>query len=284
MTTGFLEAPRQPLADAVRRYFKDSWGVGAFEVEAPPDPKGEIEYAPTLVAQTRDFHTLCIDIPVNLDSGARLEFVVACMTKCLPVKLFVAVPAGHPSTELHRYLRQARQLGVGVLEVNGDNVQVLHPATSLSLAGVHRVDPTRFPVRYRQALSTAESTFLNGNPSMGCLEIYEQIESLSRRLARRAIAVGCWTAPAKMNIDTDPWARLVKALSDSFDRKACGCPGLSKALLARVYGITQHRNESGHAPSSRATLTRRDRQMRTRFEAAQDLLLELIEAGRPLRP
>jgi len=60
-------------------------------------------------------------------------------------------------------------------------------------------------------------------------------------------------------------------------------PNIPEALLARVLGITSHRNEAGHNPDSRPALIRRDREQRTRFETATDLLFDLINATKALR-
>jgi hypothetical protein len=58
---------------------------------------------------------------------------------------------------------------------------------------------------------------------------------------------------------------------------------LTTAFLAKIHGVTPHRNESGHKPRSEAELKKRDRELRTRFEAAVDLLRDLIVAVKPLR-
>jgi len=53
------------------------------------------------------------------------------------------------------------------------------------------------------------------------------------------------------------------------------CPKVSRPLLARILGITEHRNELGHKPRNRAARVKRDQELRTRFEAAADLLFDV---------
>lgn len=67
------------------------------------------------------------------------------------------------------------------------------------------------------------------------------------------------------------------------DATQANCPGLTPAFLARIHGVTPHRNESGHKPANEELLKKRDRELRTRFESAVDLLGDLIVAVKPLR-
>lgn len=53
-------------------------------------------------------------------------------------------------------------------------------------------------------------------------------------------------------------------------------------IQALMSGTTGLRNESGHKPKNRADLIKRDSQLRTRFESAADLLLELCDAVKQL--
>jgi len=64
-----------------------------------------------------------------------------------------------------------------------------------------------------------------------------------------------------------------------------GCLGLElkKNLLIRVAALTDHRNDAGHKPKNRAALIARDRELRTRFEHAVDVLRDFANATRPLR-
>jgi hypothetical protein len=56
-----------------------------------------------------------------------------------------------------------------------------------------------------------------------------------------------------------------------------------KNLLMRVAALTDVRNDSGHKPKNRAARTKRDHELRTRFESAIDVLRDLASALRPLR-
>jgi hypothetical protein len=49
-----------------------------------------------------------------------------------------------------------------------------------------------------------------------------------------------------------------------------------------MLGVTPHRNESGHKPKNQQQLTKRDMQLRTRFEGAADLLSEFLTAAKSL--
>jgi hypothetical protein len=63
---------------------------------------------------------------------------------------------------------------------------------------------------------------------------------------------------------------------DHLDQQTC--PALSMPLLARVLSVAPHRNDTGHKITSLNQLIKRDTELKTRFESATDLLLELITA------
>ena len=101
------------------------------------------------------------------------------------MRLYVAFPAGISATEYKQRVDEARSKGVGVLEVSPGKCSVVHEAQLLSLMGARSEDRSQFPPRFRSVLSTAESTFRNGDPAKGCSLVYDEIEGLARRLAKR---------------------------------------------------------------------------------------------------
>jgi hypothetical protein len=205
--------------------------------------------------------------------------VLDCVRLGLPVKLYVAFPTSAEAPQYKSLVDRARKNGVGVLEITPTGGQIIHEALSLSLWGLRRTDRQRFPVKYRSSLSEADSIFLNGSPEKGCAKIYDEIEALIRRIAKKTSAKGFWKnpVPAGTKLDKDPWARILKLLLDNLDFKKTG--SLNAGLLSRVQGVTDHRNDTGHKPKTRAALIKRDRELRTRFEHAVDLFLDLIKAA-----
>src|SRR4029077_1696050 len=113
------------------------------------------------------------------------RFVPDCSRLFLPVRMFVAVPSGSKDPDYHRDLNRAREWGIGVLEVDGNNVRVIQEPLSLSLAGLRRIHKQKYPAKYRFDLSQAEVTFKQGNPAKGCADVYEEIEALTRRIAKK---------------------------------------------------------------------------------------------------
>ena len=280
-----LGEPLRPLADAVVQYFTREHGVRNFVEEEQIHP----ELArPTLHAITQDHHFLCVEFSETTPYPPSLDrFVLDCIKHCLPVRIYVAVPTQSTDPNYKRDINRAHSFGVGVAEVNGDHVIVVADPLSLSLAGVRPIDKRNFPIKYRFNLGQAESTFRQGNPAKGCAMIYDEIEALTRRIAEKTKQLGYWsaskkgTARPKLRVTKDPWAKVVRVLMEQLDP---GQPPLiPEALLARVLGLTSHRNDSGHKPGTRVALQRRDRELRTRFENATDILLELISAARSLR-
>jgi hypothetical protein len=269
-------------AEEVARFFREDRGLSHFKVEEPV--ADDIDYRPTLQALTPEKLEVWIEIsdtpyPRSLDS-----VVLHCVANSLPVKIYVGFPAGLSATQYKPNIDESRRKGVGAVEVSGAKCQVIHEALSLSLIGVRCEDHTKFPPRYRSVLSSAESTFRNGDPAKGCALIYDEIEGLSRRLIKKIDSKNLWNArgaPVGMKFEKDPWAQIMEAIIDRANVHSLA-PKLSKSLLNRIAGMTEPRNESGHKPRNRAAYTKRDREARTRFESALDTLREFAAAARPL--
>jgi hypothetical protein len=280
-----LPEPLRPSADAVVEYFEAERGIRRFVEEA------EIHAQlarPSLHSVANDHHFWCVEFSETTPYPGTLDrFVLDCMRLGLPIRLFVALPEGSTSPDYNRDLNRAIDYGVGVMEVRGGAVRVVNEPLSLSLAGVRRIEKKSFPPKYRLTLTRAENTFRQGNPAKGCSDIYDQIEALTRRIAKRTLVKSHWKAtksgqpiPA-VDLKIGAWAAIVRTLMQQLSPKHP--PHIPEALLARVLGVTQHRNDAGHEPNSKDALIRRDRELRTRFETASDLLLDLINSTKALR-
>jgi hypothetical protein len=280
VTYRILPPHLQAHAEMAKKYFK-SKGVTKFAIEAAVSSDGT--YRHTLTASTTDGHFICVEVSENAYFDTLDAMVLEYRNRKLPVKLYVAIPKGTTNSNLQKQLRQARRNGVGVLEVDGRSAELIHEALSQSLADLRQIDLNSIPAKYRSNLSQAMDTFHNGNPVKGCAMIYDEIEDLSRKIATKTQKKGFWKNIPKLKLDKDPWANVLEALMNELNYSACGCPKLKKPLLARVLGVTGHRNQTGHKVKNRAELIKRDKELRTRFETAEDLLFDLVEASRPLK-
>jgi hypothetical protein len=72
----------------------------------------------------------------------------------------------------------------------------------------------------------------------------------------------------------------VNALDNGLNRSGPNAKKLTTSLLARIVGVTAHRNESGHKPTSLKQRMKRDQELKTRFEGGIDLLRELLDAAK----
>jgi len=212
-------------------------------------------------------------------------FVLDSQRLGLPIKFSIAIPKDSPP-DVAALLRRAKSLGVGVLEVGPNGgCHVFDSPLSLSLTGLRRVEPNRFPQRYRQPLLDAEDTFLNGDPVKGCSRVFEEIEGFTRRLAVKASKRGLLNPSAKTvgtpNFAKDSWKSLLDYLKKHLNYTAF--TGMTDQLISRIIGLTPYRNQTEHKVSTRQALIRRDLQLRTRFEDALDALEELVIATKGLR-
>lgn len=269
-------------AEAVAAFVRGKFGWTALKAER--EITSDIQLRPTLQTVSRDYETICIEVSESPYSGTLDEAVITCKNEGLPVKLFVAIPKNglKETQDFQKLLSRARRNGVGIIEVDvAGNGSILSDALSLSLSGVRKINPKEFPSKYRQALNDAETTFYT-NPAKGCLVVYEEIESLSRKVAAKSLKLGLWTSGRKWKLEKDPWASIVKEMLQTFPATTNPAPELTPALLGRILGITPHRNDAGHKPKNRKQLIKRNRELRTRFESAVDLLRDLEKASKPL--
>jgi hypothetical protein len=168
------------------------------------------------------------------------------------------------------------------LEVDAASGQFVQNPLSLSLTGVRPLQLSDFPARYRQPLQHAHQMFRDGEPSKACSLVYDELERLCRTLAKKVAQKGLW-ASGKLNLDTSSWANIMTSIDHGLDRKNPLAKKISSSLLARVIGVTGHRNESGHAPKNLKDRMKRDLALRTRFESSVDLLREVLEATKGFR-
>jgi hypothetical protein len=124
--------------------------------------------------------------------------------------------------------------------------------------------------------------FRDGEPSKACSMVYDELEGLCRVFAKKCTQKKLWT-PGKLNLDTSPWASVMTSINAALDRSNPIAKKVSTSLVARVIGITGHRNESGHRPRNLKERINRDQALRTRFEGSVDLLREFLEATKGFR-
>jgi hypothetical protein len=271
----------RPIAAGAKTFFTRNWGIGNFEIEKPIDRNAPLQT--TLYATTNDHHYLCLIVTEVSFQNSWDSFVIFCRDNALPVKLFLVYASGSEFPKQQDILL-AKNRGVGILQVDeSGNGTVLLDPLSLSLTSLRPVGAHEFPRNYREAVTAAESTFKNGDPSKGCAKLYEEIEALSRKLARITHQKRFWRSynPARKFSGKKNWGPLMKDFMNELDNQKC--PGLPITLVGAVFGLTAHRNDSSHKPETMKKLIERDRRLRTRFETARDILSDLIEAGKKIK-
>lgn len=275
------------IADTARMYFRDQYGVTHFKIEEGIDR--EINFRPTLTGKMKNHHILAVDVTNANYTDALDSFILDCMKKCLPIKLYIAMPKDERPSDINKILKKAIGRGIGILDVDENVCVELCSPIPLSLAGVRKIELKRFSLKYRQALKDGEQTFLNGDPVKGCSKVYDEIEDLSRKFVKKLISKGYWEVPSDnpLDLENGPWKRIMNTLNESINYKvlARGCPGLSdpKNIIENIIAIISQRNETAHKPKTKYILIRRDRRLRTKFEQAVDIFEELVNASKKLK-
>jgi hypothetical protein len=278
-----LDPTLVPVAEAARKHFATVLGVRKFKAER--EISSDLLYRPTLSGATDDFGIVAIEVINSAYTQVLDEFIIHCLSKQLPMRFYLAAPSGLPSSLSIDLVRRAKKRSIGIVEVNGSVVTEILAAVPLSLSGLRRIDMRRFPAEYHARLAKAEQTFLNGDPAKGCGRVFDLVERHTRAIAAEVKRLSLWlpsavgTKAIKFRGDT-AWSTVLGIIEAhaKFDEFPVHGLKLGKPLWNRVRGMTPHRNESGHEPSTEEELRQRDTELRTRFEHAADTLTELAKA------
>jgi len=277
-----------PLADAAIQYFINNNGARASQINVEAEIHPEVNFRPTISYSKTDKHIICAEVVDAFNLPEIERFVLACKNLSLPVHLYIVIQKDSIPHIDTKVLKTTRDNGVAILEITFPNHGVLLGSASLSLSlnGLRSFKLSDYPESYRDSLNSAINTFKQGNPGKGCSEVYDEIESLCRRIGKKiSTKPGGFTTAPTFNWDTQAWAHIIEFMRDKLNRGVItNCPNLKNQLFNRLLGITEYRNDAGHKPKSLAKLIERDKQLRTRFESAMDELKSLIEASKPLKP
>ncbi len=270
------------MGDYVAKFLDKKWGISKLR---PETHIPEVDFTFAITGTDQYFYAYWIMIEEVVYPRVTDPIVIKGITDHIPAKLYIAIPEGLKYSQYKEDLRAAKERGVGILEVSErGKVFVSQLALPLSLLALRTPEFDKFPKRYRTELSEAVSTFQNGDPSKGCSKVYDLIEDLCRRIYTKCDKLGFLNAgKTSLNIHKASWDSVVDFLRSHMDTTKSKCPLMTKQLLNRISGLTPHRNDSGHKIDSRSHLVAREKQLRTRFEAACDTLYDLVAASRPLK-
>lgn len=286
MKYALLSNQLHDTADMAKKYFADNYGATHFKCEEEVD--ADLPLKPTWQATTPAGYHLCVEVSDTPFSPSLHAFVTGCAVRGVPVRLWVVVPEG-ATPGATRELKQAKELGIGVLELSAQRKYVHHRPVPLSLFGLRKTEFRRVPKKHREALKEAEDAFLDGSPEKGCQEVCQTLEALTRRFAQHSYQKGWWAPPVAVlkarSFTTAPWAKVLERLDGAIDEKKVRKvgPSFRKALVAGARHYTDWRNILSHRPKSIAQRKARDEKLRTMFEATRDLLLEWFKVATRLR-
>ena len=290
MTYLLLGQNLHETADRARRYFAEQYGATHFQCEQ--EVERALPLKPTWQATLPGKYCLCIEVAETPFSQSLSAFVGGCAQRGLPVKLWVVIPQTAAAPTFNSELRQAREFGVGVLQLSpdGDPHEFSRPV-ALSLFALKKTDLTTVPKGRRDELKTAESTFLDGSPGQGCQAICQALEDITRRFAAHTYGSGWWKHPTgaksldKAFFETKPWAKVLETMEERIDvgKVRSKVAVFEKQAIVRARGHTEWRNAVSHKPSTFKGLISRDARLRTMFESTRDVLVEWYCIAKPLR-
>ncbi len=277
-------------ADRAKQYFSHQYGAKNFLCEQALE--SNLPLKPTWQASLKAGYLLCIEVRETPFSPSLYAFVNICATHGMPVRLWVAVPKGAAPPTFNAELRQARDMGVGVVEIADDGeAHEFHRPVPLSLFALKKTNLSSVPKGQREDVKAAESTFLDGSPDQGCQAICQALEDLTRRFAEHSHDQGWWRYPKGAKpltskfFQKDGWAMVLELMEARLDVKKVQskCKVFTKQSIVKARGHTEWRNAVSHKPKNLKQLMMRDAQLRTMFEATRDLLIEWYYIAKPFR-
>lgn len=277
-------------ADRAKKYFAQTYGAAHFECEKALDK--DLPLKPTWQGTMNAGYRLCVEVRESPFSNSLYEFVVECSKRRMPIRLWVAVPHGNVGPTFNSELKQARDLGVGIVQIAEDGTgNEFHKPVALSLFGLKRTDLNAAPKPRREFLKNAEDLFLTGSPDKGCQEICQCLELVTRQFAEHTYGAGLWRTPEGANtlaarfFREVAWATMLEALDTRIDEKRtrAKCKAFKKAKVAGARHYTDWRNTLSHKPKTLKEFQDRDAKLRTMFEATRDLLIEWYDIVKPLK-
>lgn len=290
MSYSILGQNLHETADRAKQYFSQHYGATNFACEQALD--NDLPLKPTWLATLKAGYRLCIEVRETPFSNSLYEFVTKCATRGMPVRLWVAVPRSAAAPTFNTELKQARDAGVGVVQIAEDGVaHEFHRPVPLSLFALKKTDLKKVPKGQREDVKTAESTFLDGTPDQGCQAICQKLEELTRQFAEYTHGQGWWRQPAGTKplqpkfFQTGAWAKVLELMEERLEAKRIQskCNTFTKQIIVRARGHTDWRNEVSHKPVNFRQLKIRDAKLRTMFEVTRDLLIEWYGIARPFR-
>lgn len=290
MNYSFLGQDLHGIADRAKQYFSEHYGARKFQCEKSIN--NDLPLTPTWHATLNAGYLLCIEVRETPFSNSLYEFVSRCAACGMPVRLWVAVPHGAVGPNFNSELKQARDAGVGVIQIseNGSAYE-FHRPVPLSLFALKKTDFTTVPRAQREEVKTAESLFLDGTPDQGCQSLCQALERFTRNFAEYSYNQGWWKQPqspkplAPKFFQRDPWAKVLKELENGVDvsKVQAKCPAFTAQVIVAARGHTEWRNAVSHKPKSLKQLQDRDARLRTMFEATRDHLIEWYRVCKPLK-
>jgi hypothetical protein len=290
MTYALLGQSLHETADRARQYFAGQYGAKHFYCEQAVEDS--LPLKPTWQATLPGKYCLCVEVRESPFSQSLSEFIVRCAQQGLPVKLWVAMPQTAAAPTFNSELKQAREFGVGVLQI-ADNraTHEFSRPVALSLFALKKTNLRIVPMSRRDEVKSAESTFLDGSPDQGCQAICQALEQVTRRFAYYTHDVGWWKQPGgaavlnKPFFETKPWAKVLEEMEARIDvaKVRAKSPSFNKQAIVKARGHTDWRNAVSHRPSTFKGLIDRDARLRTMFESTRDILVEWYGIAKPLR-
>lgn len=290
MTYTLLGQNLHDTADRAKKYFSEQHGAKQFKCEQALE--GDLPLKPTWQATMSGGYLLCVEVRETPFSTSLYEFVTKCASRGLPIRLWVALPQGAAAPTFNSELKQARDAGVGVVQIADDgSAHYFHRPVSLSLFGLKTTDLKTVPKGQRDEVKTAESTFLDGTPTQGCQAICQALEQVTREFAEHTFNQGWWKQPlGAKNLNAHffqakPWADVLEEMENRIDvgKVRAKSNSFSKHSIVKARGHTDWRNKVSHKPTTFQKLKERDAKLRTMFEATRDVLLEWYAIAKPLK-
>ena len=278
-------------ANGAITYFKNEHGLKSIDLENPVKDFDKLGLRPSIQGTSAGGSRYCIEVAERLRlPDSVLGFLAECKKKNSPIKFILVIPDGAEDgdPDYAKNLRACKSNGIGVCTVDEDGSGTQHAGALSQLAvGVRHIEFSKYPIAFRSDLQMHMETYLSGNPVKACQGVAEILEDFTRKVVAKAHKEKLYP---KVYKHSHSWADICEEMQtklvreDPVTKKPTKCTPITKRLVSRIHGYTDYRNVVSHKPKNLEELREREIKIRTYFEQFSDLLLELVNASKTLKP
>lgn len=267
MPYSILPQEYHSIADSAKTRLETKYSIRITNYET--SIKSEIEYVPTFWGKTK-FHFVVCEVasrpfPVHLKS-----IYADIFNQSLPIKLFITYTnSSLNTTELNKDIALARKFGVGLLNVDENNiVNVVYEPVSIPLfIPESTIDYKKLTKKLSHKVEEAYAVYIGGNPRQGVQAIGQIVERVIRNIGIQRYGTAPYTTGPNPASDSASFGNIV----DEMIKHSI----LKPTFLNRVRGFVDDRNSTSHIAKNIKQQSTLEKKYKLLFETGLRILEDI---------